>query len=1398
MQRVNGVKGHHLVASQHLQAGSFIIQVRDGSPAGQGAAVCHCTVAQHRAPLMQSLSLTPGCSEQQRVGLQQVCDPELVQQLFKRAWCAAVHYCSSRCAGMDLTVHHNSGECWLMQQEEASSAALGALFREGALALRYCHIGELRPPLESHTKHVLGSLSQSAGRGPVHHLLRVLAQAHVEGKMEQQKQRQQLELDESSKRAQQGPPDEHHHTEEAAELPSDGNDNNATATAAASIANPPSTLAPVSPPPPPPPSSHPASPPVLSTTSAMEPSPSHEHPLSTHPHPPAMPDPVRLDQGTDPPSPHPPSPHPPSPHPPSPHPPSPARSPPGEADSPARSPPGEAEAEAESVRLDREWQELQERLGDCFCQVVVNALEVAAVHGDRSAVLPRHAAAASGAAAAAAAAVQRVAGGQAAVRLLHAAAVGQELTISYTDLMRPVGERRAELQQRYSFTLPSAGPLESAESAAHLSVVDPGSETETHLAAILTHGSEQLFKQGDVSAALTTLSAALQPSPPCPTAPRQQTRRSEHDLLPKAAQQHQASHPQHVHQALAQGQASRQPHTSRNHDRSSGGGGGGGGGGQPCDVHHHLRLDAYALAATCCRIAARRSATAAPAAAAAAAAAKREGHWRSALSYSLMCASAAEEQLARGEHGLIPHAAACWSELSSTACDALSALIASHPARGTSHGSSSIPAPCSMAAAANSPTQSGHSGACAAPSHSRPAHGGPDESRPKRQRTAHAATHAGSQLQACESLQSTQQQQQQQQQSVPLQREPNQQRQQHLQLVRQSEGSGPGNLGTSQPQQSETQTLSPTPPPAELPSADMTGKSVTASKVLLGAVARFMELSRSVSESDVGAVTAAAAAAATAAATTAATTAAATVAAATAAAGATAAAVALQQFLVDAVPHLLARAQGLQPLTSITDNPLALDSVLDSEVVLDEVRDTPAPKKRAGSSAMQGSDEEGEEEGSMVEHAGSSDAQTIREQGQLILQQVEKLKGLTGEVSGMPAMRELVDQLLRQQSVAENKANCFAEDMRLLKEKYNSASGALTATQEALTLSNKQLLIVKEKLAIATRIHIPVPGEDYVDSTAAAFQPNQMRTTPTPLPPPSPSPFPFPCPTFLQHSSKPTPFPPSLPSLHHSSPTSSHLTPQEPQDLSYKQREHKKGQQQDAVQAWANGRIVSWRGGRLVTKEKDSTAPFKLYTRPGQSAGPATDLHVDGAAESPSAVAAAAAATAALVGTPAADSMEAQLSSAPAAPMRGISVFVRDHLSNAVSISSRNLSSGIMVVRLAASLLPTLDSHAHLICCYFTPTPGWMQLTRSTRSQLYSAPLDLALTCLLWATSTLALPSCRTPPNTQTVTSSPVLGRSLGTGPGLPLPLPATTWTPKPTRTATAVCSSAKGTASPS
>lgn len=52
-----------------------------------------------------------------------------------------------------------------------------------------------------------------------------------------------------------------------------------------------------------------------------------------------------------------------------------------------------SEATAESIRLDAEWQELQEKLGDCFCQVVVNALEVSAVHGDRSAVLPRHSAA---------------------------------------------------------------------------------------------------------------------------------------------------------------------------------------------------------------------------------------------------------------------------------------------------------------------------------------------------------------------------------------------------------------------------------------------------------------------------------------------------------------------------------------------------------------------------------------------------------------------------------------------------------------------------------------------------------------------------------------------------------------------------------------------------------------------------------------------------------------------------------------------------------------------------------------------------------------------------------------------------------------------------------------------
>ncbi|MEW5311911.1 MAG: hypothetical protein WDW38_003587 [Sanguina aurantia] len=340
---------------------------------------------------------------------------------------------------------------------------------------------------------------------------------------------------------------------------------------------------------------------------------------------------------------------------------------------------------------------------------------------------------------------------------------------------------------------------------------------------------------------------------------------------------------------------------------------------------------------------------------------------------------------------------------------------------------------------------------------------------------------------------------------------------------------------------------------------------------------------------------------------------------------------------------------------------------------------------------MQGSDEEGEEEGSMVEHAGSSDAQTIREQGQLILQQVEKLKGLTGEVSGMPAMRELVDQLLRQQSVAENKANCFAEDMRLLKEKYNSASGALTATQEALTLSNKQLWIVKEKLAIATRIHIPVPGEDYVDSTAAASQPNQMQNHTNTIATPSPSPFPFPCPTFLQHSSKPTPFPPSLPSLHHSSPTSSHLTPQEPllpssPPAAPSTRPASEFPPIFLLDVWSSRAAEFWNISKelklagLIPQRTSATSSAntrkvssRMQFRPGPTAGSClggvdgwsprrrtaqplssstlargrvrdqqTDLHVDGAAESPSAVAAAAAAaTAALVGTPAADSMEA-------------------------------------------------------------------------------------------------------------------------------------------------------------
>ncbi|MEW5303390.1 MAG: hypothetical protein WDW36_006088 [Sanguina aurantia] len=92
--------------------------------------------------------------------------------------------------------------------------------------------------------------------------------------------------------------------------------------------------------------------------------------------------------------------------------------------------------------------------------------------------------------------------------------------------------------------------------------------------------------------------------------------------------------------------------------------------------------------------------------------------------------------------------------------------------------------------------------------------------------------------------------------------------------------------------------------------------------------------------------------------------------------------------------------------------------------------------------------------------------------------------------------------------------------------------------------------------------------------------------------------------------------------------------------LTREQRLYKKQQQPAADQAWADGRIVSWRGGRLVTKEKDGGGPFKLYARTlQQGAREATVTQADRAADSPAA--AAAAATAALTGTPASDVMEA-------------------------------------------------------------------------------------------------------------------------------------------------------------
>ncbi|MEW5316758.1 MAG: hypothetical protein WDW38_008109 [Sanguina aurantia] len=79
--------------------------------------------------------------------------------------------------------------------------------------------------------------------------------------------------------------------------------------------------------------------------------------------------------------------------------------------------------------------------------------------------------------------------------------------------------------------------------------------------------------------------------------------------------------------------------------------------------------------------------------------------------------------------------------------------------------------------------------------------------------------------------------------------------------------------------------------------------------------------------------------------------------------------------------------------------------------------------------------------------------------------------------------------------------------------------------------------------------------------------------------------------------------------------------------LTREQRLYKKQQQPAADQAWADGRIVSWRGGRLVTKEKDSRGPFKLYARTlQQGAREATVTQADRAADSPAAAAAAAAA----------------------------------------------------------------------------------------------------------------------------------------------------------------------------
>ena len=59
----------------------------------------------------------------------------------------------------------------------------------------------------------------------------------------------------------------------------------------------------------------------------------------------------------------------------------------------------------------------------------------------------------------------------------------------------------------------------------------------------------------------------------------------------------------------------------------------------------------------------------------------------------------------------------------------------------------------------------------------------------------------------------------------------------------------------------------------------------------------------------------------------------------------------------------------------------------------------------------------------------------------------------------------------------------------------------------------------------------------------------------------------------------------------------------------------------------------------------------------------------------------------------------------PGRPHAGISVFLRSHLLKWVTVVSREIDSGIMVLRLAPCLLPSLGKHSYMVCCYFTPTP---------------------------------------------------------------------------------------------